>query len=66
LLSLIAEQGANVGDVEHLRHDPRLGIGEVEVALSVETRGSEHSDRLVSTLRTAGYSVTFTGTYAPG
>jgi threonine dehydratase len=66
LLSLIAEQGANVGDVEHLRHDPRLGIGEVEVALSVETRGSEHSDRLVSTLRAAGYSVTFTGTYAPG
>jgi threonine dehydratase len=50
--------------VEHLRHDPRLRLGEVEVALSVETRGAEHSDRLVSALRAAGYTVTFTGTYA--
>ncbi|HEY1484611.1 MAG TPA: threonine ammonia-lyase [Micromonosporaceae bacterium] len=64
LLTLIADNGANVDDVEHLRHDPRLRLGEVEVALSVETRGAEHSDRLVSALRAAGYTVTFTGTYA--
>jgi threonine dehydratase len=59
LLALIAEQGANVVDVEHQRHDPRLRLGEVEVELSVETRGAEHSDRLVSSLRAAGYRVSF-------
>src|SRR5439155_14602945 len=35
LLSLIAERGANVVDVLHQRHDPRLRLGEVEVELSV-------------------------------
>lgn len=57
LLALIAEYGANVVDVEHQRHDPRLRLGEVEVELSVETRGAEHSDRLVNGLREAGYTV---------
>jgi threonine dehydratase len=59
LLTQIAENGANVVDVEHQRHDPRLRLGEVEVALSVETRGAEHADRLVNALRAAGYTVTF-------
>jgi threonine dehydratase len=58
LLAQIADQGANVVDVEHLRHDPHLRLGEVEVALSVETRGSEHSDRVLGALRSAGYPVT--------
>ena len=44
----------------HQRHDPRLRLGEVEVALSVETRGAEHSDRLVEALRAAGYEVHLT------
>jgi threonine dehydratase len=59
LLSYIAEQGANVVDVAHRRQDPRLQLGEVELGLSVETRGSEHSDRLLTALRSAGYIVTF-------
>ncbi|HEX6870011.1 MAG TPA: threonine ammonia-lyase [Micromonosporaceae bacterium] len=58
LLTLIGQQGANVDDVAHRRHDVRLRLGEVEVELSVETRGAEHSDRLVSMLRQAGYVVT--------
>jgi threonine dehydratase len=58
LLGLIAEDGANVLDVAHQRHDPRLRFGEVEVGLAVETRGAEHSDRLVRSLRGAGYTVT--------
>jgi len=57
LLSLIAEQRANVVDVAHQRHNPRLHLGEVEVVLSVETRGAEHSDRLIRTLRDGGYEV---------
>jgi threonine dehydratase len=57
LLALIAEHRANVVDVAHQRHDPQLRLGEVAVALSVETRGSEHSDRLLSALRSGGYQV---------
>jgi threonine dehydratase len=57
LLTLIGGQGANIEDVDHRRNDPRLRLGEVEVELSVETRGAEHSDRLLTTLRQAGYSV---------
>ncbi len=57
LLALIAQHGANVLDVAHQRHDPRLRLGEVEIELSVETRGAEHSDRLISGLRTGGYTV---------
>ncbi|MFB9237286.1 threonine ammonia-lyase [Plantactinospora siamensis] len=61
LLSLIAGHRGNVVDVEHQRHDPHLRLGEVEVALSVETRGAEHSDRLVSALRENGYLVSIAG-----
>jgi threonine dehydratase len=60
LLQQIAERGANVLDVAHRRHDARLRLGEVEIDLSVETRGAEHSDQLVSALRAAGYTVAFT------
>ena len=45
LLAEIAEQRANVVDVVALRGRTRgCGFGEVEVALSVETRGPDHSD----------------------
>jgi len=57
LLTLIGQQGANIDDVDHRRNDPRLRLGEVEVELSVETRGAEHSDRLLTALRQAGYTV---------
>jgi threonine dehydratase len=59
LLTQIAGYGANVVDVMHQRHDAGLRLGEVELQLSVETRGAEHSDRLVSGLRAAGYTVSF-------
>lgn len=61
LLNEIAEQRANVVDVEHQRANPHLRLGEVEVALSVETRGTEHSDTLISALRASGYQVVFSG-----
>jgi threonine dehydratase len=59
LLSEIAEHRGNVVDVEHQRQNPHLRLGEVEVALSVETRGSEHSDKLIRALRASGYRVAF-------
>ncbi|MBL7256867.1 threonine ammonia-lyase [Paractinoplanes lichenicola] len=57
LLGEIAEQRANVVDVAHSRQSPRLSFGEAEVALSVETRGPDHSAALISTLRDSGYQV---------
>jgi threonine dehydratase len=59
VLTLIGGEGANIDDVVHQRHDPRLRLGEVEVELSVETRGAEHSERLIQALRQAGYEVMF-------
>jgi len=57
LLAEIAETRANVVDITHTRESPRLSFGEVEVALSVETRGPEHSAALISALRGTGYLV---------
>ncbi len=57
LLGEIAERRANIVDVAHSRQSPRLSFGEVEVALSVETRGPAHSSALISALRDAGYRV---------
>jgi len=57
LLVLVAELGANVIDVEHSRTTSHLDLGEVEVALSVETRGSEHRVELLAALSAAGHAV---------
>ncbi len=53
---LVAEANANVIEVLHTRHGHGLKIGEVELELSVETRGPEHRDLVVRTLQEAGYS----------
>ncbi len=55
LLTLLATLGANVLDVEHSRTSATLHLGEVEIALSLETRGAEHCDRVLTELRAAGY-----------
>jgi len=57
LLVLVAELGANVIDVEHSRTTSHLDLGEVEVALTVETRGSEHRVELLAALSAAGHAV---------
>jgi len=59
LLAEIAELGANVVDVEHRRKERRLRLGEVEVELSVETRGPDESEQLVTQLRRNGYTIVF-------
>ena len=55
ILDLVAELGANVLDVEHSRTGGQLHLGEVLVALSLETRGQEHSERVVGQLYDAGF-----------
>jgi len=58
VLTLIGELGANVVDVAHRRHDPELSLGEVEIDVSVETRGADHAERLIEALRADGNRVT--------
>jgi threonine dehydratase len=57
ILAEIAAADANVVDVEHGRMAPRLGIGEVEVGLTVETRGPAHAVTVLKRLRSAGYQI---------
>lgn len=52
---LIAEAGANVIEAMHTRHGHGLQISDVILELSVETRGPEHSEHTLGTLRQAGF-----------
>ena len=55
IAELIAEANANVIEVLHTRHGSGLQISEVELKLSVETRGPDHRAEVVAVLRRAGY-----------
>ena len=57
LLGLIADNGGNVVGVEHHREWGRLHLGEVAVALQVETKGRDHIQALTAELESAGYHV---------
>ncbi|QEO15467.1 threonine ammonia-lyase [Agromyces intestinalis] len=52
---LLAGTHANVVEVLHTRHGRGLQISEVEIDISVETRGPEHRAEVVEVLRRAGY-----------
>jgi len=58
LLTLVAEQRANVVGVAHHRLEHRLELGQVEVVLELETRGKDHVAALERTLSEAGYPTT--------
>ncbi|MGQ0717155.1 MAG: threonine ammonia-lyase [Pseudonocardiales bacterium] len=58
LLGRVGESGANVVDVAHSRIAGSLAIGEVVVALSLETQGPQHQEELLADLDAAGYQVT--------
>jgi threonine dehydratase len=57
LLTLIGEQGANVLDVAHSRISGALQLGEVDVAVSLETRGPQHITDVTEALRAAGHGL---------
>ncbi|MGH2700082.1 MAG: ACT domain-containing protein, partial [Actinomycetota bacterium] len=57
LLGLVAELGANVVGVEHHREGVRVQLGDVEVALQIETKGLNHIQELLTRLDAAGYRV---------
>ena len=50
----VAAARANVVEVLHTRHGSGLQISEVELNLSIETRGKEHRDELMKSLMAAG------------
>ena len=52
---LLAEARANVIEVLHTRHGVGIQLSEVELDVSVETRGTEHREQVVELLRSAGY-----------
>jgi threonine dehydratase len=59
LLQLLAEADANVVEVEHVRTGIQLHVDEVEIGLQLETKGREHSESVLATLRDAGYPLSF-------
>jgi threonine dehydratase len=57
LLGAVADAHGNLIAVEHVRDGVALAPRETGVALTVETRGRGHLDRLVAALGAAGYDV---------
>ncbi|MFI6869827.1 threonine ammonia-lyase [Nocardia sp. NPDC050406] len=57
LLGEVGRTGASVLDVAHARTRTWLEIDEVEVLLTLETRGPAHREDVLTTLDDAGYSV---------
>lgn len=57
LLTLLAAQGANLIEVEHVREGVDLHVRETGVQIVLETRGTEHADTVVDAARSAGYEV---------
>jgi threonine dehydratase len=55
LLSLVAERGANLMDVQHIREGFDLHVRETAVQLVLETRGTSHAERVADAVRSAGY-----------
>ena len=55
VLSAVATTRANVLEVAHHRAGTDLGLSEVEVLLTLETRSPEHRDEVIAALRAAGY-----------
>ena len=55
LLDCVAEHGANIVDVSHVREGVDLHVRETAVELVIETRGHDHAQAVVAALAEAGY-----------
>lgn len=56
IANIVSEAQANVVEVMHTRGASGLEISEVELDISIETRGTEHAEAVLRALRTAGYA----------
>jgi threonine dehydratase len=55
LTAAIAAQKANILSITHLREAPDVPIGSIRVEVTLEVEGPAHSQRLLSSLKEAGY-----------
>jgi len=55
LLTLIAQAGANIVEVEHVREGLDLHVRETGVQLVLETRGPDHARAVLDAIAAAGY-----------
>jgi threonine dehydratase len=56
LLRVVAEQGANVVDVEHIREGVELHVRETAIELVLQTDGPEHTERVLEAVRAEGFA----------
>jgi threonine ammonia-lyase medium form len=59
LLADLADDDANILEIEHVRTDANLPVDEVEIAVQLETKGRTHCEELLVALRDKGYSIVF-------
>ena len=57
LVGSVAEQGANVLDVVHIREGVDLHVRETGIRLVLQTDGPEHGERILAAVREHGFSV---------
>ncbi len=57
ITTLVGERGGNIIDVAHQRTFTEVGIREVDIALTLETRDRAHAGEIRSALAAAGYSL---------
>ncbi len=57
LLTIFAELGANLIEVEHVREGVDLHVRETGVQVALEVRGPMHAEAVVEAVRAAGYTV---------
>ena len=57
LIDILADQQANIYAIRHDRTSREIGVSDAEVELDLETRGDDHVDELLGTLRSHGYEV---------
>jgi threonine dehydratase len=55
LLGTVAEEGANVLDVAHIREGLDLHVRETEIRLVLQTDGPGHGERILASLRERGF-----------
>lgn len=57
LVTAVAEQGANVLDVAHIRDGVDLHVRETGIRLVLQTNGPEHGRRILDAVREHGFSI---------
>jgi threonine dehydratase len=57
LLDCVADAGANIVEVSHLREGIGLHVRETGVQLTIETRSRKHAEAVIAAVRGAGYGV---------